>query len=59
MRRSIEEIREQFHLDLEELEEEMRKIRNESPYQALVPLGLGAGFTLVLIVVGTLIMRHL
>jgi hypothetical protein len=59
MRRSIQEIREQFHLDLEELEEEMRKIRNESPWKALVPLGLRAGITLVLIVVGTLIMRHL
>jgi hypothetical protein len=59
MRRSIQEIREQFHLDLEAREEDMRKARNESLWQALLPFCLGAVFLLIVIVVGTWIMRQL
>lgn len=59
MHRSIQEIREQFHHDLEAMEEDMRRARNESIWQEVLPFCLGAGFTLTLIVVGTLIMRHL
>ncbi len=59
MRRSIQEIREEIYLEIEALQEDMRKARNASPWEVLIPLGMGAGFSLIVIVVGTWIMRQL
>jgi hypothetical protein len=59
MCRSIQGIREPFHLDLEALEKTLRKARSESAWQALLPFCLGAGFSLIVIVVGTGIRRQL
>ena len=59
MRRSIQEIREEMYLEIEALQEDMRKARNASPWEVLIPFGMGAGLSLIVIVVGTWIMRQL
>ncbi|QHG66191.1 hypothetical protein [Pseudomonas putida] len=59
MRRSIQEIREEMYLEIEALQEDMRKARYASPWELLILFGMGAGFSLVVIVVGTWIMRQL
>lgn len=41
------------------LEKTLRKARSESAWQALLPFCLGAGFSLIVIVVGTGIRRQL
>ncbi|MFV3292095.1 hypothetical protein ACNFBR_25630 [Pseudomonas sp. NY11955] len=50
---------EQLHSEAEMLAEEIRKLRESSPWEALVPFSIGAGFALVLLVAGMLIVRSL
>ncbi|AJQ45911.1 hypothetical protein N805_01095 [Pseudomonas putida S13.1.2] len=50
---------EQLHSEAEMLAEEIRKLRESSPWEALIPLSIGAGFALVLLIAGMLIVRSL
>ncbi|MFJ4430143.1 hypothetical protein ACIPZG_04135 [Pseudomonas sp. NPDC089395] len=57
MRRITQESAEQFQRELKELDEEIRKARTFSAWETLLPLGLGAGFALLVMVACTLILR--
>jgi hypothetical protein len=59
MARPIQEILEQSRREVEELAEDIRKARAYSPWSALLPFSLGAGFALVLIIAGFLTLRLL
>ena len=41
------------------LDEELRKLRASSPWEALIPFSIGAGFALVLLIASMLIVRSL
>jgi hypothetical protein len=59
MPRSTQDRVEQSHREVEALAEEIRKARAFSPWSALLPFSLGAGFALALLLAGLLILRLL
>jgi len=59
MPRSVQNHSEQLRSEAEMLAEEIRKLRESSPWEALIPFSIGAGFAFVLLVAGMLIMRSL
>ena len=59
MPRSAHNPSEQLHSEAEMLADEIRKLRESSPWEALIPFSIGAGFALALLIAGTLIMRAL
>ncbi|MNE40910.1 hypothetical protein D3C80_1349570 [compost metagenome] len=59
MRRATQAPTENIQSEAEMLADEIRKLRESSPWEALIPFSIGAGFALVLLIAGMLIMRSL
>ncbi|KIY38021.1 hypothetical protein TZ03_24880 [Pseudomonas sp. 10-1B] len=59
MPRAIQGRNEHLKSEAELLDEELRKLRAFSPWEALIPFSIGAGFALVLLIAGMLIVRSL
>ncbi|WP_085625450.1 MULTISPECIES: hypothetical protein [unclassified Pseudomonas] len=59
MRRATQAPTENIQSEAEMLADEIRRLRESSPWEALIPFSIGAGFALVLLIAGVLIMRSL
>lgn len=59
MPRPIQDHTEHLQSEADVLAEELRKLRASSPWEALIPFSIGAGFALVLLIAGMLVVRSL